>query len=698
MVSPTTVTPTEESFRDIAFNQPELNASPGPRAGRSSPLSIQTPSASIPRRGHLYTSSDQQSSIADFLVGGGGNFSQAGDAEDFFRTYGSRMKDDVSAFGTTSTQEGPNLAKGFIEYISDLEARVRQLESQLSLRNHEDLKTPDTVRDEEGVPFEALPFRFEMKFFETTAELDLSGNFKAERETMSGTFRSHVDERHFLRVAYFWRDVPTGSPEQEPMPDDIKVFALRIDSLPISKFLRGLSGDLIERGTVIELVAPFRILIENYHRLRSHMVEVQADFAKNSTTETQEAVNHFHLILQFMDLYLARDLSIYEGVKQARATKISFENLWMLFGFDETIYCPLKRGEQEIDNMLGPEVLRTRRQFTAQAYRVLGSIGGLPLSSGIGHTTPKGVGGPSSILQTNAISGHYMGIREKFGPLYVYCFYIDYDGTRYGAAREVFVFKPFEDEVEITSLEAYPVRFLKQALETDRITRNVEDLIARGRKFVDLTVTSHMNYEGWTASDYKEEVRDISRNAVKAPPLRSIIDEAQVTSPVIVDINLAFQESPDSAPRFGSLLEFWPRKPAGQVIQIAVSDCVHNERRSRCCNHWKCMRDADVESRRMVSFEMANRLKRQLENDEMSSFNDNTSSFLSRVKGRLEEAGLLQLLPGVVHGYALRNRKWSKWDGIIAGVGTSDRAYITHLAPDLHSTQVANFESSTNGY
>lgn len=538
MVSPTTVTPTEEAFRDVAFHnhQPELNSSPGP-GRRSSPLSIQTPSASIPRRGHLYTSSDQQSSIADFLVGGGGNFSQAGDAEDFFRTYGSRMNDDVSAFGTTSTQEGPNLAKGFVEYISDLEARVRQLESQLSVRNHEDLKTPDTVRDDEGVPFEALPFRFEMKFFEATAELDLSGGFKAERETMGDTFRSHVDERHFLRVAYSWRDTPGGPPAQEPMPDDIKVFALRIDSLPITRLLRELSGDLIERGTVVELVAPFRILIENYHHLRSHMVRVQNEFARHNTTETQEAVNHFHLILQFMDLYLARDLGIYEDIKQARATRVSFENLWMLFGFDETIYCPLKRGGQEIENMLGPETLCTRRHFTSQAYRVLGSIGGLPLSRGIEieHTRQTEVGELSSIslaesdagnstAQQNGhhsaiphVKGHYMGIREKFGPLYVYCFYIDYDGRHYGAARDVFVFKPFEDEVDITSLEAYPVRFLGQAPETNSITRHVEDLIARGRKFVDLTATSHMNYEGWTASDYREEVRKPPRFHVTYP-------------------------------------------------------------------------------------------------------------------------------------------------------------------------------------
>lgn len=128
----------------------------------------------------------------------------------------------------------------------------------------------------------------------------------------------------------------------------------------------------------------------------------------------------------------------------------------------------------------------------------------------------------------------------------------------------------------------------------------------------------------------------------------------------MVDVKMAFQESPSLVPSFGSLLEFWPKKTAGQVIQIAVSDCVHNERRSRCCNHWKCMRDADVESRRMVSFEMATRINRQLESDEMSISSGRSDHDLSSIKSRLEEAGLIQLLPGVVHGYALRNRKWSK--------------------------------------
>lgn len=513
MASTDIITPAEEALRDLSLNPPQAeHASPGRK--RSPSLSIHTPSASIPRRGHFYTSSDQQSSIADFIVGGGGSFSQAGDADDFFRTYEGRTNDDVSAFGTSSTQpQGPNLAKGFVEYISDLEARVRQLEAQLSLRAHDGLRTPDTVRDEEEAvgPFEALPFRFEMKFFEATAELELSGSFKAEREAMCNTFRSHVDERHFLRVAYLWRDAPgpsSGQPvEQDPMPDDIKVFALRIDSAPVTRFLSSRSGDLIERGPVIELVAPFRILIENYHPLRSHLVQLQADAAKSGAADTQEAINHFHLMLQFMDLYLGKDLGVYEDVKQAKATKISFENLWMLFGYGETLFCPLKRGGQEIENMLGPETLRTRSHPTPQAYRVLGSIGGLPLTSGIDYARPD----PSTVdthehATTPHAGGYYMGIRERFGPLYVYCFYIDFDGKKYGAARDVFLFKPFEGEADITSLEAYPVRFLGQTAETDGSIRHVKDLVARGRKFIDLTVPSHMNYEGWTTSDYTEEV------------------------------------------------------------------------------------------------------------------------------------------------------------------------------------------------
>lgn len=128
----------------------------------------------------------------------------------------------------------------------------------------------------------------------------------------------------------------------------------------------------------------------------------------------------------------------------------------------------------------------------------------------------------------------------------------------------------------------------------------------------------------------------------------------------MIDVELAFQERPDAAPRLSSLTEFWPKKTSGQTIQIAVSDCVHNERRSRRCNHWRCMRDADVESRRMVAFDAAKRLKRRLEADELASSNADHAESLTIVKNYLEATGLLSLLPGVIRGYALRNRKWSK--------------------------------------
>lgn len=510
MVSPTSASQAERQIGEDVSNQLG-NASPDPRT--SAPLSIKTPSASLPRNGHFYASSDQESSIADFLVGGG-SISTAGDAEDFFRRYGSRTNDDSSAFGTTSTEEGPSLAKGFIDYISDLEARVRQLEAQLSPRAHEALKTPDTVREEEPVPFEALPYKFEMKFFEAAAELDLSGNFKAERESMSDTFRSHVDERHFLRVAYFWRDVPSNTPARDPMPDDIKLFALRIDSKPIAKFLRSISGDMIERGPVVELIAPFRILIENYHSLRCRMEEVQTEFAKAQSSETREAIDHFHLALQFMDLYLAKERSTYEAVKHATATRINFENLWMLFGFDESIYCPQRRGGQEVENLLGSDAFRAEKRSAPQVYRVLGSIGGLPLIDGVERLgadnyehQPKTQARPTTVdnMSVSRTGRQHLSIGERFGPLSVYCFHIDYNGKRYGAVRDVFVFKPFEDDIEITSLEAYPIRFLHQASKRAKI-HSLEDLAARGRKFVQLTATSHMNYEGWTAADPKEEV------------------------------------------------------------------------------------------------------------------------------------------------------------------------------------------------
>lgn len=547
----------------------------------------------------------------------------AGRSASHATTNGLDIRGDGSVFGATPKSPLAN-GKGFMEYIDDLETRVKQLESQLLL---DKTKAEEMAKDgEPGPPIDTPTFKFEMKFFDAQIELEPSGNFKTERETMKGTFRSHVDDRHFLRVAYTWReDSPRSSPEM-PMPDEIKGFALRLDSPPISKFLAASCAGNVARGSVVELMAPFRMLVENYHHLRGHLVGLQERLAENKTDERQEEADHFHLLFQFMDLYLARDLSIYEDLKQATVTRISFENLWMLFGLEETLYCQQKRGGQEVPNLLGADPLLTRGRASPQAYRVLGAIGGLPKTSSAGEGKQQ---------QTSQSC-----VRDNFGPLHVYCFHVDFDGQRYRAVRDVFVFRPFEGMVEIISLEAYPGRFGAQPMD---------DFANRGRKFVDMTAVSHMNYEGLTASPKcKEEVR---KNEARVENFK--LTCMQIESPVIIDMASAFQESPQLVPSFSSLLDFWPDKTAEQMIQIAVPDCVHSTWHDPC-NHWKCMRDADVDSRRSKSLEVGKKLEHWFSGN-MPDVKD-----IPQVKLFLEQADLIQLLPGVVYGYALRSRKWGK--------------------------------------
>jgi hypothetical protein len=87
-------------------------------------------------------------------------------------------------------------------------------------------------------------------------------------------------------------------------------------------------------------------------------------------------------------------------------------------------------------------------------------------------------------------------IRSSYTELYVYCFYVDFNGIEYGTVREVFVFKPYEREVEIRNLQAYPVGYLAE-----------DGFLGRGKRFLDVTEISHLQYDGLTVGPAREEVR-----------------------------------------------------------------------------------------------------------------------------------------------------------------------------------------------
>ncbi|KAL2673851.1 hypothetical protein Neosp_012295 [[Neocosmospora] mangrovei] len=220
------------------------------------------------------------------------------------------------------------------------------------------------------------------------------------------------------------------------------------------------------------------------------------------------ALPHFQALLAFVDEYLGKQIQLYERLREGKEQTVAFENLWMLFDIGDTIYCPLREaGTEEYFNVEGPSHTPIQRH-APQAYRVVATSGGMPLARAMapsfkirGNDKSVAIAGTGTKTGTEAIAStltHLVKlsrhIRDYYTEFNVYCFYLDFNGVEFGLVREVFVFKPYEREMEIRALLAYPDRYL------------VEDqLHQRGEMFLDVTGISHLQYEGLTVGPNREE-------------------------------------------------------------------------------------------------------------------------------------------------------------------------------------------------
>lgn len=246
--------------------------------------------------------------------------------------------------------------------------------------------------------------------------------------------------------------------------------------------------------------------------------------------ERKEAIGHFRVLIQWIEKYLKKSLDLMERFKACKEEKVAFENLWMLFESGDTVYSQFQEGGQVLENDVGDIHIKKRRDVP-QAYRVVATAGGITLQKSLApkkkdledemneavlrrmtwNNKRVRMMSPALVRNTTEDSGP-MKMKKKYSPLYVYCFYIDFDGNRYGTVTEIFVFKPHDGEVDIRSLEAYPYHYMttpSTGLKPSEHTaeENKKDkLLERGRKFIDLTTVAHMSYEGLTIGESREEV------------------------------------------------------------------------------------------------------------------------------------------------------------------------------------------------
>lgn len=232
---------------------------------------------------------------------------------------------------------------------------------------------------------------------------------------------------------------------------------------------------------------------------------------------------HFRMLLEFADKYLAKQLELFERLRLGLEDKITFENLWMLFDTGVAIHSPSVTGGAVFRN--DDEFHTTKTRYCAQVFRVLIAKGGLLTKKSLAPrqaTKDEDVTGLMTVadlfirgVQRETLALGRSDIRsvqrnkDRFIPLEVTCFHIDFDGTNYGTVREIFSFKPFDGVMDIRSLVAYPVTYLKsQPVRPLARGNEVESdaLLERGKRFIDIASVAHMSYEGLTVGKSREEV------------------------------------------------------------------------------------------------------------------------------------------------------------------------------------------------
>jgi len=379
------------------------------------------------------------------------------------------------------------------------------------------------------------------------------------------------DPKHLIRALYtrvkddaVSAHVKSGS--VEPRPDDVDLLSFGILSEPVAAFFEKLLDLQLENGSLVRFGKPFRPLIRHYHDLRQQLGKLEQRFGAvatergrpptaqdaqplqldvrvgqpartsspgpshqdhgNDTTaayDRDSAIPHFQELLRFVDKYLGKQIQLFDRIRKGDEDRVAFKDLWMVFDMKDIIYSPLRDNDQRVfrNQAEDNDHLQVKRH-SSQAYQVVSTTGGMPWQKTV-TATAAAMNKDTDALTSQEVVETVKDIskadqtktntaRSSYSELFVYCFYIDFNGVEYGIVRDVFMFKPYESVMDVRNLQAYPIRY--------RSDKTQDSLLERGRQFINVTKVSHMQYEGLTAG-VREEVSSSDSTPTSADPLSS---------------------------------------------------------------------------------------------------------------------------------------------------------------------------------
>ncbi|KAK4693080.1 hypothetical protein P7C71_g4245, partial [Lecanoromycetidae sp. Uapishka_2] len=244
----------------------------------------------------------------------------------------------------------------------------------------------------------------------------------------------------------------------------------------------------VARGEESSQITPNGIGSKTMDARKENTAKIKDDNEPNSTQnesrkkekedlmDSLETLRDMRCLIKFMDEQIA---PVVARINDRSCTRISFHDLWHLFRPGDYIFVPRHsprdRPSDPSDQPAGesPQTTHKRNDRYQEDWRILGCGGGRPnliSASDEDSVVPK----------------------HKVNPFEVSTYYVDFNGKVFGATTRWFQIKPFDGEREITSLEFYPSRFVRNA-EARRA-----ELKTRGEKFRGYRTFQHQQYKGMT--------------------------------------------------------------------------------------------------------------------------------------------------------------------------------------------------------
>ncbi|KAI1320659.1 hypothetical protein F5Y16DRAFT_405539 [Xylariaceae sp. FL0255] len=232
--------------------------------------------------------------------------------------------------------------------------------------------------------------------------------------------------------------------------------------------------------------------------------------------DSVEALRDMRCYVDFIDKEIMPMYSQFDGTN---AERVKFDDLWSLFRVGDLICMPASS-----DTGRYHEVWRIYRVQVPTIEAEYPSSGGWEFWA--------------DEFQQN----------KKDDMFRIFAYYIDHDGSEFGAVRHVFELPSFQGERLIESLEVFPIRYRHDHQQT------LESLKDQGRSFKKFLIDRHQSYNAWTLTRNppfdcdkaeQEMLRDESGEVMRHPEF--------VESDVIVDMTEAYQKNPDWRPDFHRL-------------------------------------------------------------------------------------------------------------------------------------------------